>query len=359
MDLTTFLRQLQDNGTFATIRDNEAAQFGTPAQRYLGATILPERQVPNNVFEEAGIRYRTVIANDGTRYSPVQLKSPGRLVGSFTVRLPNSDIGLELDANDYDAVIDLLARNGSMEQAANVVMRLADNAIQGLAMNTERQRWQAIEDASVTLTGDNGYTETVTYSNPASHRSAAAGTWSSDAYDPYDDILGKQELFAGKGYGVARIIASRSVVSILAGNAKVAARAGAIKTVNATDYIGRVGLAQINAALAFDDLPPIEVYDARWYDQNTSGRMLSSDVMVMIGTTGQDETVDTVDGDLFLPNIAGYTAIGRAAGQQTPGRALWVSGQEQKPPTVKVEAWQSALPVVTDPESIAVIHTIS
>jgi hypothetical protein len=69
----------------------------------------------------------------------------------------------------------------------------------------EKQRWQAIIDASVVRIGDNGYGETVTYPNPTGHRVAAGGTWSDNAYDPYADIMALAEVLAVKGYVVNRI----------------------------------------------------------------------------------------------------------------------------------------------------------
>lgn len=360
MDLQTYLRQLEESGALALIRDNPAAQFGTPQQPYLGATLLPERVQPNNIYKEANIRYRTVVANAGTRYSPVQLKSPGRLVGEFTVELSNSDIGLEMDANDYDAILQYLGRGGNMEQVANTVLNLADNAVQALAMHNERMRWQAVVDASVVLTGDNGYSETVTYSNPTGHRAATAGVWTNDAYDPYTDILERQSFLAEKGYRVARIFASTRVANILSGNEQIARRFAPIARTLGTDtYLGRVTPAAISAGMTIDGLPPIEIYDAIWFDQVGNGRFLRDDVMVFTAVTDRAETVPVMGGDRYLPNLVGYTGIGRPVGQAAPGRVLRVSAQDQKPPTVHVEAWQTSLPVITDPESIATLTGIA
>ncbi len=360
MDLSTYLRGLENNGSLALIRDNPAAQFGTPQQPYLGATLLPERLQPNNIYKEANIRYRTVVANAGTRYSPVQLKSTGRLVGEFMVDLSNSDIGLEMDSNDYDAILQYLGRNGNMEQVANTVMNLADNAIAGLAMHNERMRWQALVNASVVLTGDNAYAETVPYSNPTGHRVATAGVWTTDTYDPYQDILERQTFLAGKGYRVARIITSTRVANILGGNEQMARRFAPIaRTLGTNTYLGRLTPAAISGGMTIDGLPPIEIYDAIWFDQLGNGRFLPDNVMVFTAVTDRAENVPTMNGEMYLPNLVGYTGIGRPAGQAVPGRVLRVEAQDKKPPTVKVEAWQTSLPVITDPESVAVLTGIA
>src|SRR4051794_1173403 len=101
MNLITLVKTAMADGTFATIAGNQAAQFGPPSRQYLGATLLPEKQVAKNIFRETGVRYRTIIANDGTRYSPAQKKS-GELIGSMLVELGHSDIAREITAEDYD-----------------------------------------------------------------------------------------------------------------------------------------------------------------------------------------------------------------------------------------------------------------
>ncbi len=95
MDIYTLVQQMMADGTFARIAGNPAAQFGTPKRSYLGAEILPEKTVEENAYREDGIRYRTVIANSGSRYSPSQKEDGGALVGTFLVELGNQDIARE------------------------------------------------------------------------------------------------------------------------------------------------------------------------------------------------------------------------------------------------------------------------
>lgn len=70
MDMATLLQQMDKSGAFAALRNNTAAQFGPRQRPLLGATLLPERLVEENQFTEENIQYRTVVANDATRYSP-------------------------------------------------------------------------------------------------------------------------------------------------------------------------------------------------------------------------------------------------------------------------------------------------
>src|SRR5678815_1848366 len=102
-DLYSLLRDLRRDGTLDRIANNTLSQFGTRNRQRLGARILPVRNVPLNQYTEDQIRYRSPIANAGTRYSPVQLKG-GALVGSFDVKLAEQDIGSQLTSRDFDAL---------------------------------------------------------------------------------------------------------------------------------------------------------------------------------------------------------------------------------------------------------------
>lgn len=359
-DLYSVIQGLYEDNSFADLV-NPALQFGPDDDQLLGASLLPERTVPQNEFREDAIEFRTVIANDGTRYGPVQLKG-SELIGSFLVELAHQDIGLELTGRAYDLIVQRIAAGATKEAAAQIVA-LARRAMDGLRLKSELQRWQAIVSASVSLTGDNGYTETVSYSNPANHRAAAGGTWSSDAYDPFTDIMTQVNLLASKGYTVSRIITSTPVMAILAGNDKVKARTGFLLS-NTSGQLGVVSGptddAAINAALSRFGLPPIEIYNRQYRTQTGTGYFLDQATMVLVGTTGRDEEIDLGDtGSLTVANTLGYTAIGRAAGQAMPGRVLFVEPYNNKPPRVKAEAWATSLPVIMNPEAIATIHTIA
>lgn len=359
MDIYTLVQQMMSDGTFQRIARNPAAQFGPPNRQYLGAEILPEKTVEENAYREDGIRYRTVIANSGSRYSPSQKKDGGALVGSFLVELGNQDIAREMTGRDYDALVKLLRTSADMDALATVINWVDTVINRALIEETERQRWEAIVNASTTLVGDNEYVETVTYPNPSGHRVAAGGTWSSDAYDPWDDIVAQAQVLQDKGYEVSKIVTSRTVVSILARNAKIAARAGKVVTLSASDLVGRASLADINAALEADGLPPIATYDLLYRTQTTSARFLASTVMVFLAQGGKDETVDWGDNSRYIPGTLGYTAIGRAVGQSDPGRVIRSEAFASKPPRLQAEGWQTTLPVITEPEAIAVITGIA
>jgi hypothetical protein len=360
-DLYSLINSMRTDGTIATIARNPAAQFGRTGRNYLGASLLPERTVEENAYREESIRYRTVIANDGTRYSPTQLKQ-GDLVGSMLVELGESDIAREFTSRAYDALLRQLGGNQSMEAVASVTRWLDTTVNLALVEKNEAQRWQAIVDASVVRTGDNAYTETVSYSNPAGHRAAQAAAWSTDATDIFENIFTMADLLSSKGYTVNRMITSRNVLSIMGGNNTVKARTNRV-IVNTSGQIqstsGRATRDDINGALASDGLPTIETYDLQYRTQSGDEYFLKRDVFVLVATTGQDETIDFGDTEELFPNTLGYLAIGRAAGQSAPGRVIRMEAKEDKPPRIEAEGWMTSLPVILNPEAIAVITGIT
>ncbi len=363
-DISSLLRDLRRDGTLNLVSNNVLSQFGTANRQRLGARLLPVRQVPFNQFTEDQVRYRSVIANAGTRYSPVQLKG-GALIGSFDVKLAEQDIGSQLTSRDFDALRSFLGRGATVQAMASLVNFLDTTIVRPLDDWNERAIWQAIVSALVQLRGDNEYTEDVAYSNPAGHRAAAGGTWSNDSYDPMNDIYAQANLLASKGFEVASMYSSRNVASILGGNALIAARANSRLTVTTGGQIGsitgRATLAAINAIMGADGLPPIQLYDLTYQTSTTTGRFLPNNVLVLIGRTGDSAEIAVPGADDLeeLDNVLGYMAVGTAAGQDTPGRVVEVEAFSRKPPRVEFEGWQTGLPVITQPEAIAVITGIA
>jgi hypothetical protein len=362
-DLRTLINTMQADGSFLTVTSNPLAQFGTAARRYVGAEILPLRFVPENAFREANVKYRTVIANSGTRYSPAQKKGGVGLVGDVLVELGNIDIARELTAVELDALQHLL-RSGLDAEAADKLLGWYDMSVVRAIMETiEQQRWQAIVDGSVVRTGANGYNETIAYSNPSGHRAAAGGSWSSDAYDPFDDILAMNNLLSSKGYRLTRIITSTPVITKMAGNEKVARRTGAL-SISASGTIellsGFATRDAINNVMTSNGLPALEVYDLTYRTEDgTANRFLDDGAMVFVAETGQDEPIVFNNATKILPNIVGYSAVGRPVGYGQPGFGTHIEFKTDKPPRIEAEAWTETLPVITEPESIAVITGIA
>lgn len=369
-DIRTLVYNLNRFGDLNLIARDPRTQFGTPARRYIGPELLPNRTVPFNDYIEELIRYRTIIANAGTRYSPVQKKG-GALFGTFQVHLADSDKGAELTGADYDGLLRILGNTSDSMQAVAQIVNFVDSSINiPLEEWNERARWQCIENALVLLRGDNGYSEDVSYPNPAGQRANAGGTWSDDTYDPFDDVFAMANLAASIGYSITRIITSRRVMSIMGNNAKVQARTGRIILPVGSGGVGiaaaRASIGAIGQALSADGMPVPELYDLRYRTETGDARFMSDTVMVLIAETGRDPGLDLGDLAILAPeildrlgNTVGYTAIGRAAGQGTPGRFIRSEFFEDKPPRVWAEGWQTSLPVVTEPNAIFVIKAIN
>lgn len=367
-DIFTLLREAMANGEFDRIANDGRAQFdadqdGNPA--YVGATLLPEVMQDANKYREEGIRYRTIVANSGTRYSPTQKKG-GDLYGTMDVELGESDIQREMTGREYDALLSFL-RNGASMDAMGNILRWADTVLlRALLDYNELQRWQAIVNAQVVRVGSNAYTETVQYPDPAGHRVTIAGGalvaptgWYDPTEDPFDDIHAMADLLYDRGYAVNRIITSRQLVAVLARHPMVRTRTG-ITVIDAAGDLaarqGRATMAGINAALAADGLPPIEQYERRYRNESGTARFLPATAFVMAGTTGRNEVIDLGDDEpVPVRETLGYTGIGRAAGQSNPGRIVRVEAFENKPPRLEGEAWQTSLPVITEPEAIGVL----
>lgn len=369
-DLNTLIRNMQADGTITTIARNPLAQFGPPNRQYMGATFLPERNVALNAYREQMIRYRTLIANSGTRYSPAQLKDDSSIVGSMLVELGNQDIARQFTGEDYDAFLELLNSRPTMDAVASLIQWLDVTVLRAILDLNEKMRWAALLAASVVMTGDNGYTETVSYPNPTDHRKAQAAQWSNDANDPYaDDILVRVQLLADKGYTVNRMVTSRKVATILARNAKVAARVGGRITVSTTGTMSSqprplISLADLNSVFNADGLPNLEINDQQYFDYTGAHRFFDEATFFIAATTGQDQAVADInyyDSDTLplVENILGYFAVGRAVGQASSGRVIRLAAFDDKPPRINAEGWQTGLPVIMEPEAIATIHTIT
>ena len=212
------------------------------------------------------------------------------------------------------------------------------------------------------IKGDAGFSEDVAYSNPSGHRVAAGGTWSDDAYDPFDDILAGMEKLRDKGYTVARMIAGTPVINFLLANENMKQRLGMISIASGT-VVGlslSATLNKLNNFLEEEGMPRIEKYDLQYRTQTTTGYFLKRDVFVMVATTGRDEDLDLGDTDPFtLPNTLGYTGIGRPANRNTSGRAVVIEYNDKKGAPVTGQAWQTSLPIITNPEAIYIITTIA
>lgn len=371
MDLQNLIERLILSGDVEVIRTNPRAQFGTPTRQYLGATLLPERTTSNR-FTERAIRFRTVIANDGDRYSPAQKKGQaGGMWQSMEIVLGDSDIAREFTGRDYDGLIELLNSGGNQEriafEAAQRILGWCDVEVNlALVELNEKQRWDAITNALVQRRGDNGFYEPVYYHNPPGHRSNAGGVWSDPTYDPWPDIVAKAQQLRTKGLPVNRIVYSSFVEGILLAHPKIMQRltgqttiiapGGVIQTISTGMVVTQ---AQLYGLFQQSRLPIPEVYDEVYFTQVGSARFTPDNVMYFFCTTGRSEQIVLQQDLLLVPNTLGYLALGVPVGQSVPGRRLYLQAYQSKPPRIEGEGWQTSLPVILEPEAIGIIKNIS
>lgn len=370
-DIGSLHEAMVKDGHFMRIGNNPLAMFGEENRRLIGAEIMPEQTVEENAYREDRLKYRTVVAGDNSRYSPPKLVG-NVLTGSMAVELGDSDISSEFTGREYDTLVKMLGRGGMGIEAAAQLAGWADTTLaRSLREHNEMQRWQAMVNAQVVRTVGNNQ-ELIGYPNPDGHRRTIpsgtvanpAGWYETDgSYDPFDDIFAISTLLADKGYTISRIVTSTQMVGVLGRNSRVRSRSGTLNVVvqGASNQIipnmNRASKDQINALLREDGLPPIETYDLKYHTQTGVQSFLDPTKMVFLCATGRDMMVDYGDNQsLLVRDVLGYTAIGRAAGQTMPGRKIHTEMRMKKPVGLYGEGYQTALPVILEPEAIAVLN---
>lgn len=351
MDISQLIEQLKADGAFQRTANLPGLTLGLAGRRYLGATLLPTRTVTTNAFRDNSITYRTVMANTGTRYSPVVIEK-GAMVGSMLVELGEFDIGSTFTAEDYDALVQMIGAGRSMEAQAEVLNWTARTLALPIQERLEKQRWEALDDARVIRRGANGYEEIVEYPNPDGHR-IEGGSLKDEAIDPIEVLLTQQQLLSGKGYRVSRIVTSQRVAGMIARHPKVRAAIGGEGRTTPV----RITREILNGYLQDNELPALETYDLSTRNRDGSTvRFKRENAVTMAAETGRDAQIDLPDGIQTFSDTLGYAAIGRAAGQPVSGIVTQVEYQNKKPVGLYGETYATGGVVVSDPEAVAVVN---
>lgn len=371
MDFLELIRQIIKQGQLDRFaRAGTPAQFGLSSELYLGATILPEREVPGNVIKNQNIRYRSIIANDAARYSPVQLKEGAAMFGSMLAELAESDVGTEFVGPDYDTLRRLLNQGGAFSAMPRLLGWLDRQVLQALLRLDEKRRWQAIENAAVDRLGDNSYAETVAYDDPVGHRSQVAVNWDAvlngvNTNDPMDSIFAIMEFAQSKGKRIARVIMSGSDQLRLAGNTRFQDRAryGVQGYIPPNDSIirGFPAIADVANVFQRNGLPAPEIFDGTYEDATGRHRYLGQRKMVFVCQTDQQEPVVPLEGDTFyVGNTLGFTGIGEPQGEDRSERIITLKAEvEDKPYRIVTKGWETSLPIIEMPEELFVLNTAS
>lgn len=373
-----FYQELATDNYFERLALNPAAQFGTESEPFLGATLLPEMMRDENSYEETQVRYRTLPALDNTRYSPAQLQESGHLIGTFRVDLGHTDIAAQLTGEDHDGLVKLLSRDGGDIEAVASAIGWADRSlVRPHLIKNEIQRWEAIIKGSVTRKGSNGYMETVDYHKPAGHRpevpggtTGAPAGWFSKTYDLLSDIHAGINKLESLGFSVTGMYCDYETFNLVRGNDSIKEQAYMV-TVNDSGQIqsrtGRLSREQVASVLRDESGNGnlnFQVYNLGYRTPTEFKRFINAGAtdrlyFVLIANTGKDYSIDIGDQrTIDLGNTLGYYAIGRNVGQTAPGRTIHTEVSEKKPQGLYGEAYQTGLPVVTEPDAIYVIQVL-
>lgn len=370
MEISQLLDQMQADGTLFRVANNPLVQFGTDTRAYLGATILPERTVRTNAYRESKIGFRTLVANHGSRYSPAQRKN-GKFIGHFDVVLSDSDIADEFTGEEYDTLLDLITPivgpiDGQSVPGMAAIAQVARWIDKGINLPlvevNEVMRWQALVDKKVTLRGDNGYKEDINYPSYPD-LTINASNWADPNVDPMDDFQKIATAFGARGVTLARVIMGLPAITLLMNNAKIRARIGPVVIANGGNLVqenGLVDASQLNALFTRNNLPVPEQYNLQYRTQVGSNFFLRRDAVVVIGTSDSEERIDLGEGQFeIVPGTLGYLAVGRGVGRPAPGRYIRSEAFDNKPPRITAEGWQTSLPVITEPDLVAVLKGLN
>lgn len=385
-DLTTLIREIDANTDFDRMRLDIRSQFGNENNPLLGATLLPETIKSSNAYSEEQVRYKTVLANAGTSYSPAQIKTGERLYGRFDVRFGNTNIADTMTADDLEKLMDFLKfadvdQTANLQAMATVLGFIDKSIIQPHLLLNEKYRWDAIIDGVVQRRGFNGYEEDVTYPNPSGHRPAVPGGtiaapagWYSidDNYDPFSDIFEARNFLAKKGFRINRIISNFEIAHVFMNHPANKVRFGGIALTdgNFRRVVPGLNFEQINQELRANQLPTWEIYDRTYTDKDESDGLVKSfryleratyHPIVLVCTTGRNESlIDFGDRTSMLTSVEledtlGYYGIGRVKGKPSAGRWLHTEVTERHPGGLYAEGIQEGLPVITEPEAFVVL----
>jgi hypothetical protein len=361
-DINTLLMRLQEEGRFDSLANNPNLQFTADSQELLFSSLLPERLVQANTFTEDGIRFKTLMANDSTRYSP-PVKRGNAILSSTTVSLADSDIAAELTMQAYESFIRTFQAS-PMQAVANLLRFFETGVAMPLAVLREKYRADIFDKGYVERRGANNFYELVKFPEPAGHRITVLD-WS----DPEADILGvlksAKRMLRDKGYNVTRMITNSDVIDDYFLKNDAIKQYG-VMMVNASPIQGTTAFTLpamdeyqvVFKALGAAQLPVPQIYDHGYDTETGTGyqKFLNSKIILVCNTGRESEPVNLGDDtNLVLPNTLGYTAIGLTTGQLQPGVRTKVTSYDGKDARIEAYGWQTTFPVLQDPEAYVVI----
>lgn len=369
-DLKSLLDWLLQDRSLDTILANPLSQWGPASRPMKGANFLPPKLVEKNQDTIEDVRFRTVAAQDGTRYSPAQLVGGGEMFGKIHYRLGHSDLMREISGPDYDGIVRYLNANMGMQAAAKVVGLFDTFINQAMVEHDELAIWEAIVSNSITRRGANAYFEYDEGIDLSSQRVTAQCDWTDADTTPWTtDILPSIRRLVASGYqrsGI-RIMTTDQVLMTLAEHPQTARYL--VQTPLATgqsvqEATGVFSNADVTRVfLAKMGIMSVDTHDIRIQTETGELRAYPESNMTFIASTGRSEEVlyNVADPSQvkIVPDVIGFNAIGVANGVTTPGRQGNMNVfTGTKAARIEFEGWQASGPVILNPQAIANISAI-
>lgn len=363
-DINTLLLQLSDKGAFDGLANNPQLQFTADGQELLFSSLMPERLVDRNEFKEDGIRFKTLMANDSTRYSP-PVKRGNAILSSTVVSLADSDIAAELTMQAYESFIRTLTAS-PMQAVANLLRFFETGVAMPLAILREKYRADIFDKGYIERRGANDFYELVKVPEITGHRITVLD-WANPATSILGSLKSIKRMLNNKGYQITQMITTSDVVEdYMVTNNEI--RQYGLMVINSAPGGGgqqTIALPTMSeqqivlSALAANSLPSPTVYD-HGYDtlggSDIGYKKFLNKKVILVCNSGRSQDMDMGDNtNLVLPNTLGYTAIGVTTGQLQPGVRTKVTNYDGKDARIEAYGWQTAFPVLQDPEAYVVI----
>lgn len=365
-DINTLLLQLQDKGAFDELANNPSLQFSADDQEFLFSQLLPERLVSQNEFKESGIRFKTYMANDSTRYSP-PVKRGNAFLSSTVVSLADSDIAAELTMQAYESFIRTLQAS-PMQAIANLLRFFETGVAMPLSILREKYRADIFDKGYIERKGANQFYELVKVPEIPGHRITVLD-WADPTTSILTELKSIKRMLANKGYRVNQMITTSEILEdYLVPNEEI--KQYGLMVINSAPGAGlqqAISLPTMSeqqivlSALAANSLPAPTIYDHGYdtlgQDNDDIGyKKFLNNKIILVASTGREQDVALGDNqNLVLPNTLGYTAIGLATGQLQPGVRTKVENFDGKDARIEAYGWQTSFPVLQDPEAFVVI----
>lgn len=376
--------KIQEERYFTRLALNPMAQFQSEQGTLLGASLLPERLVEENSYEETTIRYKIKPALYNNRYSPTQMQDGGRIVGSFTVSLSHTDTQKQMSSKEHDDLMKLLGQGGDVQAMSRVISWSDNQLIRPHTINNEIARFESLLLGRVNRVTTDGQMEPIEYYRPPNHvvtiaggTTAAPAGWYAGDYDPFPDMeLGVRTL-QRLGYRAIAMYSMPDLGYVLRDNEKIKER-NQYAVVNDAGQVGaaqrQLTFAGLDRLIIANELPMLTTYN-NGYESIDEGFKRYMDVedgydyLIIVGATTRNYDLATdyvgttgtqvegfTDGAIDLENVMGYVALGRNAGEASPGRTINTKVSDVKPKGLWGESYQTGLPVPQDPQSYYILR---